>query len=307
MGPVAHAVPVEGFGTGPPGGREPEDVEVVAPVGCPVEGVVLGEARSGRRLVAPGQPLGPRQEERERENAHSRLTGRDCRGRPSSMLVFALRHAAYTEESKTQLDGSRTLSRIEHRFTGGYQHSLGRGTEIQYGRPWHTIRLLDAAEAEGHRTARPPAPSACRAVGTRARRTDGVFRELHLPARNGFVSPSIGSMQKIASTLGVTLGEFFTQAGQGASGVIVRARDRARFASQWSNADLESAGASRRLEVVIIHLEVGGRTGSSPTATTAPRTMLTCSRVRSDAPGPDSEVLRTGDAVGPPRRAAPLG
>jgi hypothetical protein len=34
----------------------------------------------------------------------------------------------------------------------------------------------------------------------------------------------------------------------------VRAKDRVRFESHWSNADLESAGSGRRLEVVVIRL-----------------------------------------------------
>ena len=96
------------------------------------------------------------------------------------------------------------------------------------------------------------------------------------------MSPSIGSMQKIAAMLGVTLGQFFTQAGEGASGVIVRARDRVRFASQWSNADLESA-AGRRLAGGGDSPGKGrGARGSTPMGTTAPRTTPTCSRVRSD-------------------------
>jgi transcriptional regulator with XRE-family HTH domain len=133
-----------------------------------------------------------------------------------------------------------------------------------------------------------------RALGARTAFSASFISQLE----NGLVSPSIGSMQKIAAALGVTLGEFFTQAGQGASGVIVRARDRVRFASQWSNADLESAGAGRRLEVVVIHLESGGRTGKHPYGHDGAEDYAYVLKgpVRLTL-GPDSEVLRTGDAV----------
>jgi transcriptional regulator with XRE-family HTH domain len=133
-----------------------------------------------------------------------------------------------------------------------------------------------------------------RALGARTAFSASFISQLE----NGLVSPSIGSMQKIASALGVTLGEFFTQAGQGASGVIVRAKDRVRFASQWSNADLESAGAGRRLEAVVIHLEKGGRTGKHPYGLDGAEDYAYVLRgpVRLTL-GPETELLRTGDAV----------
>src|SRR5262249_31049905 len=57
---------------------------------------------------------------------------------------------------------------------------------------------------------------------------------------NGVVSPSIASMEKIAKVLGVTLGEFFAASAQGAEGLIVRARERPRISSLWSQARIES-------------------------------------------------------------------
>jgi transcriptional regulator with XRE-family HTH domain len=133
-----------------------------------------------------------------------------------------------------------------------------------------------------------------RALGARTAFSASFISQLE----NGLVSPSIGSMQKIASALGVTLGEFFTQAGEGASGVIVRAKDRVRFASQWSNADLESAGAGRRLEVVVIHLEKGGRTGKHPYGHDGAEDYAYVLRGPVKLMlGPETQVLRTGDAV----------
>ncbi len=73
---------------------------------------------------------------------------------------------------------------------------------------------------------------------------------------NGQVSPSLGSLQKIAETLGVTLGEFFAAAASQAEEeeMIVRAADRRRLDSTWTDVHLETLGSmsrSRRLEPVL--------------------------------------------------------
>jgi transcriptional regulator with XRE-family HTH domain len=133
-----------------------------------------------------------------------------------------------------------------------------------------------------------------RALGART----GFSASFISQMENGLVSPSIGSMQKIAAALGVTLGEFFTAAGEGATGTIVRARDRTRFESNWSSAELQLLGASRRLEAVLITLEPGGRSGKHPASghdreefafVLKGPLVLTL--------GPDRHVLRTGDSV----------
>jgi transcriptional regulator with XRE-family HTH domain len=51
---------------------------------------------------------------------------------------------------------------------------------------------------------------------------------------NGQVSPSISSMEKIATALGVTLGQFFASGDGGEGGLIVRAADRETLSSGWS-------------------------------------------------------------------------
>jgi XRE family transcriptional regulator, regulator of sulfur utilization len=116
---------------------------------------------------------------------------------------------------------------------------------------------------------------------------------------NGLVSPSIGSMQKIAAALGVTLGEFFTSAGEGgASGTIMRAKDRNRFSSHWSSAELEAAGSGQRLEAVVIHLAPGGRSGKHPYGhQTAEDYAFVLKGPVVLVLGPDRHVLRTGDTV----------
>ena len=96
----------------------------------------------------------------------------------------------------------------------------------------------------------------------------------------------------------MTLGEFFTAAGQGASGTIVRAKDRDRFSSHWSSAELESAGSGRRLEVVVIHLQAGGRSGKHPYGHEGAEDYAFVLKGPVDLTlGPDRHKLRTGDAV----------
>ncbi len=82
---------------------------------------------------------------------------------------------------------------------------------------------------------------------------------------NGQVSPSLGSMQKIAETLGVTLGEFFAATTTGEEeALIVRSPDRRRLDSTWTDAHLEALGSmarSRRLEPVLATFGPGGKSG----------------------------------------------
>ena len=82
---------------------------------------------------------------------------------------------------------------------------------------------------------------------------------------NGLVSPSLGSLQKIAETLGVTLGEFFAAAASGSEeDLIVRLSDRRRMDSTWTDVHLEALGSmtrSQKLEPVLAIFGVGGRSG----------------------------------------------
>lgn len=82
---------------------------------------------------------------------------------------------------------------------------------------------------------------------------------------NGQVSPSLGSLQKIAETLGVTLGEFFAAAASEAEeDLIVHPPDRRRLDSTWTDVHLEALGSmtrSRRLEPVLAILGPGGMSG----------------------------------------------
>ena len=83
---------------------------------------------------------------------------------------------------------------------------------------------------------------------------------------NGQVSPSLGSLQKIAEALDVTLGEFFAAAASEAEeDMVVRPADRRRLDSTWTDVHLEALGSmnrSRRLEPVLAIFGVGGRSGN---------------------------------------------
>ena len=84
---------------------------------------------------------------------------------------------------------------------------------------------------------------------------------------NGQASPSIGSLERIASAVGVTLGEFFATSPDGEAGLIVRTAAREHLESAWSNAQIEALApmsAGRKLEPVLITLEPGGRSGKRP-------------------------------------------
>jgi transcriptional regulator with XRE-family HTH domain len=86
---------------------------------------------------------------------------------------------------------------------------------------------------------------------------------------NGQVSPSLGSLHKIAEALGVTLGEFFAAAETGDEALIVRPLDRRRMDSTWTDAHLEALGSmsqGRNLEPVLAIFGPGGKSGERPHA-----------------------------------------
>lgn len=117
---------------------------------------------------------------------------------------------------------------------------------------------------------------------------------------HGQVSPSIHSMEKIAGTLGVTLGAFFGAIGPGEGGLVLRRTERESIPSSWSNATIESLGRSsalRRLDPLLITLEPGGRSGKHPVAhRTEEFAMVTKGRVLLQL-GPDEHRLSVGDSV----------
>jgi transcriptional regulator with XRE-family HTH domain len=116
---------------------------------------------------------------------------------------------------------------------------------------------------------------------------------------NGLVSPSIASMERIASTLGVTLGEFFASLGSSESGLVVRAQERVQLSSLWSQATLEALGpmGGRLIEPMLITLEANGRSGKHPTGQPREEFAFVLEGEVELTLGPDSFRLRAGDAV----------
>jgi transcriptional regulator with XRE-family HTH domain len=124
---------------------------------------------------------------------------------------------------------------------------------------------------------------------------------------NGQVSPSLGSLQKIAETLGVTLGEFFAAATKEAEeDLIVRPPDRRRLDSTWTDAHLEalgSMGRSRRLEPVIAIFGPGGKSGKHLHSNPHEEFALVLKGRVTLTLGDEEHVLTRGDAVTLPAHA----
>ena len=73
-------------------------------------------------------------------------------------------------------------------------------------------------------------------------------------AENGVVSPSINSLEKMASALGVTLADLFSVEPT-TEGTVVRAHARPNFRSAWSKARIDAlmpSGGSRTLEALMV-------------------------------------------------------
>jgi transcriptional regulator with XRE-family HTH domain len=117
---------------------------------------------------------------------------------------------------------------------------------------------------------------------------------------NGQASPSISSMERIASALGVTLGEFFSSLGQTEGGVVVRSSERLLLESQWSRATLEALSPMNRdrlIEPLLITLEPGGRSGKHPTGQPRGEFAYVLEGEVELTLGPDVYRLAEGDAA----------
>jgi transcriptional regulator with XRE-family HTH domain len=126
---------------------------------------------------------------------------------------------------------------------------------------------------------------------------------------NGQVSPSLGSLQKIAETLGVTLGEFFAAAETGEVPLIVRVENRSRMDSTWTDAHIEALGAmagSRRLEPVLVMFGPGGKSGQHPHAPSREEFAFIVTGEVTLTLADEENVMVAGDAVTLPAQAPRL-
>lgn len=126
---------------------------------------------------------------------------------------------------------------------------------------------------------------------------------------NGQVSPSMGSMQKIAETLGVSLGEFFAAAETGEEQLIVRADDRRRMDSTWTDAHIEALGSmarNRRLEPVLVVFGPGGKSGKHPHAPSGEEFAFIVKGKVTLTLADEENEMTAGDAVSLPAHAPRL-
>jgi quercetin dioxygenase-like cupin family protein/DNA-binding XRE family transcriptional regulator len=117
---------------------------------------------------------------------------------------------------------------------------------------------------------------------------------------NGQVSPSLGSLQKIAEALGVTLGDFFAATATGEEPLIVRPADRRRLDSTWTDAHLEALSSmerSRKLEPVLVLFGPGGRSGKHVHSQTREAFAFVLKGRVTLTLGDESQQLQPGDAV----------
>lgn len=123
---------------------------------------------------------------------------------------------------------------------------------------------------------------------------------------NGQVAPSLGSLHKIAESLGVTLGEFFAST-TGEEPLIVRPEDRQRLDSTWTDAHIEALGnTSKKLEPMIAVFGPGGRSGKHPHAQAREEFAFVLKGEVVLRLADEENTLRAGDAVALPARAPRL-
>lgn len=123
---------------------------------------------------------------------------------------------------------------------------------------------------------------------------------------NGQVSPSLGSLNKIAEALCVTLGEFFAAAETGEETLIVRADKRNRLDSTWTDAHIEALGPMKqtyKLEPLIAIFGPGGRSGKRPHTQPHEEFALVIKGQVTLTLADEENTLTTGDAVTFPARA----
>ena len=127
----------------------------------------------------------------------------------------------------------------------------------------------------------------------------GFSPSLISQVEHGQVTPSIGSLERIALALGVSLGRFFAEPETNAVG-LVRAGLRQKLVSTWSPVTIEALGpmdGSGRLEPVMITMAPGGRSGKYPTGGSGEKFALSVQGEVSLTLDDQVFVLNTGDAM----------
>jgi transcriptional regulator with XRE-family HTH domain len=127
----------------------------------------------------------------------------------------------------------------------------------------------------------------------------GFSPSLISQVEHGHVMPSIGSLERIAMALGVSLSTFFAEPETDAAG-LVRVNVRQKLTSTWSPVAIESLRPAKgvgMLEPVLITLAPQGRSGKFPTAHVGEKFVLVLDGEVALTLGDEVHGLRTGDAI----------
>jgi len=112
-------------------------------------------------------------------------------------------------------------------------------------------------------------------------------------------SPSIGSLERIASALGVTLSDFFREPDVETT-TVSRLDKRQRLTSWWSRARIEALGplgTGRPFEAVMITIAAGGSSGKRPHAHDGHELAVVFEGRLKLMLGSEAHLLSRGDAI----------
>jgi transcriptional regulator with XRE-family HTH domain len=129
--------------------------------------------------------------------------------------------------------------------------------------------------------------------------TSGFSPSLISQIEHNQVRPSIGSLERIALALGVSLSQFFATPERRATR-LVRADARPHMTSTWSPVAVEALGpldGSSPLEPVLLTMEPGGRSGRFPETPRADKFAFLVAGEVTLTLGEAVYSLQTGDAI----------
>lgn len=127
----------------------------------------------------------------------------------------------------------------------------------------------------------------------------GFSPSLISQAENGQVTPSIGSLERIARALGVGLSKFFAEP-ETSPVRLVRASARPKLTSTWSPVSVEALAPldeAGKLESVMLTMAPGGRSGLFPAAPGGEKFALVVEGELTLRLGDEVHILRKADAI----------
>jgi transcriptional regulator with XRE-family HTH domain len=127
----------------------------------------------------------------------------------------------------------------------------------------------------------------------------GFSPSLISQVEHSHVMPSIGSLERIAMALGVSLSTFFAESETN-SEELVRANARQKLTSTWSPVSIEALRPMKgvgMLEPILIVMAPGGRSGNFPTARAGEKFAFVLDGEVTLTLGDEVHGLRTGDAI----------